>query len=146
MSSSVFSAELRPDPGLRSTALYSGAALAIVGNVLIASLPFDPIARLLLAGGWSAFCGFEWRRVRRGFSDCRRLRLMADGKAMQQDPDGHWHAARVLPGSVVLRHAGWLVLELAEGRRSVQPLRGHCRESNDWRRLQVIWRHVGATR
>lgn len=126
--------------------LCSGVALAIVGVALIASMPFDAIARVALAGGWSAFCGVEWHRVSRGFRGCRRLCLTADGQAMLQDPDGHWHAARVRPGSVILRHAGWLVLELREGRRSVQPLRGHCRESNDWRRLQVLWRHVGATR
>ncbi len=109
MSSSVFSAVLRPDPGLRRVVLCSGVALAIVGVALIASMPFDPIARLALAGIWSAFCSVEWRQVSRGFRGCRRLCLMADGQAMLQDPDGHWHAARVRPGSVILRHVGWLV-------------------------------------
>ncbi|NNF39844.1 MAG: hypothetical protein HKN64_00600 [Woeseiaceae bacterium] len=126
--------------------LYSGAVLAVVGIFLVASMPIHWLARLLLAVAWTVFCAVEWRRVRRGFSACQRLCLMADGTAMRQDPDGHWDAVRVLSGSIILRHAGWLVLELADGHRAVQPVRGHCRESNDWRRLQVIWRHVGATR
>ena len=145
MSSSTFSTELRPDRGFRAVVLVSGAGFAIAGVFLILSMPLGSIASLVAGGSWLTFCGREWLCVRRGFSRCRRLRFTADGKVMRLDPDGEWQPARLMPGSMLLRHAGWLVLEVAKGRRAVEPVRGHCRESNDWRRLQVIWRHVGAT-
>ncbi|MBT8087186.1 MAG: hypothetical protein KJO46_04090, partial [Gammaproteobacteria bacterium] len=68
-----------------------------------------------------------------------------DGSAALLDRNGQWRPAEVLPGSLLLRHYGWIRLKPRHGRRFAALFRGHCRQSADWRRLQVIWRHVGAT-
>lgn len=146
MSSSIFSAELRPDLALRRVVLLSGGVLATVGVLLLASMPFHPLARTAASVGWLLCCAWELLTVRRGFTACLGLRVLANGKVLRLDPDGHWHPARLLPGSLLLRRAGWLVLDSGQGVRFVEPIRGGCRQSNDWRRLQVIWRHIGAAR
>ena len=145
VSSSIFSAELHPDLRLRRAVLLSGAGFAGIGVLVIVSMRLHPLALVAASGCWLVVCSWEWRRILCGFSECQRLRFMADGAVMLLDPNGHWHPARLLPGSVLLRHAGWLLLEAGRGRRFAEPVRGRCRQSNDWRRLQVIWRHVGAT-
>jgi len=38
----------------------------------------------------------------------------------------------------------WLVLASPDGRRWLALLQGDSRESEQWRRLQVIWRHMGS--
>jgi hypothetical protein len=81
----------------------------------------------------------------RGHALCRRLRMSAGGELLLLDPLGNWHTARLLPGSVLLRRIGWIRLETGIGQRCAELVRGSCRESDDWRRLQVIWRHIGAT-
>jgi len=49
---------------------------------------------------------------------------------------------------VLLRKVGWIRLsfELPTGRKLIlgELLRGDGRRGEDWRRLQVIWRHIGA--
>jgi len=60
------------------------------------------------------------------------------------DADGNWHPARLLPGSMLLRRVGWIRWDDGCGRQYAELLRGRSRESDDWRRLQVIWRHIGA--
>jgi hypothetical protein len=54
----------------------------------------------------------------------------------------------MLSGGVLLSELGWIRLSvvLPDGRKLVlgEFVRGNARESADWRRLQVIWRHIGA--
>lgn len=145
MSSSKYAAELNPDALLRRWVLLSGAGLAAVGVALILILPLH---RAALFGGsvaWLLLCARELVTAVRGFSCCRRLHVSAGGELLILDPDGVWQRARLLSGSVVLRRIGWLLFEMSDGRRFTELLRGRCRESDDWRRLQVIWRHIGGT-
>lgn len=146
MSSNVFAAELQPDPVLRRAVLISGAALALAGILLVASMPLHPLLLLAGSAGWLFLCCREIVLLARGFSRCRRLRITPEGGILLLDTAGEWHPARLLPGSVMLRRAGWVLLQTADGRRLAEPIRGTCRESHDWRRLQVIWRHIGGAR
>lgn len=145
MSSSTFSAELQPDCTLRWIVLLSGAGLAGIGILLIVTLPLHAAAIVTAAGTWLALCAQELVRIRRGFALCRRMRIAPGGSMLLLQADGQWRTARLLAGSVLLRRAGWLLFETQDGHRCAELLQGRCRESDDWRRLQVIWRHVGAT-
>ena len=145
MSSSTYSADLCPDPGLRRIVLLSGAGACAIGVSLILAMPLHPVVLIAGSGSWLAFCARELNVMRRDHAFCRRLRMSAGGEMSLLDPLGNWHSAGLLPGSVLLRRLGWIRLETGKGHRFAEPVRGSCRESDDWRRLQVIWRHIGAT-
>jgi hypothetical protein len=130
---------------LRRIVLRVGGGLAACGLVAIASLPWPPI--LLVVGGaaWAGLSAWELLRLNRAWADCRGLRLADDGGAAILGADGDWRPAAVLNASLLLRRWGWIRLRSGSGTVFAEPLRGSCRKSRDWRRLQVIWRHVGAT-
>jgi hypothetical protein len=130
---------------LRQFVILSGALLGTVGIALIFVLPLHRAVSSIAGCAWFACCGWELLRISRGYALCRRLRVSADGEVLLLDPNDDWQAARLLPGSVLLRRIGWIRVETRSGHRFAELIRGSCRESVDWRRLQVIWRHVGAT-
>jgi hypothetical protein len=145
MSSSKYVAELHPDALLRRLVLLSGASLAALGAALIFTLPLHRAVLFGASVGWLLLCAREVVNASRGFSHCVRLRISAGGEILMLDPDGVWQRARLLSGSVVLRRVGWILFEANDGRRFAELLRGRCRENDEWRRLQVIWRHIGGT-
>jgi len=145
MSSNTFSAELKPDPCLRRIVMLSGGLLGASGVLLILALPLRPVALVAASCGWLALSLRELVGLHRGFVQCCAIRVNTDGELLCLDPAGDWHVGRLLGGSILLRRFGWMRLENGQGRESVEPIRGACRESHDWRRLQVIWRHIGAT-
>jgi len=143
MSSIKYSAELRPDALLRRVVLVSGMVFAVLGVVLILTLPLHAAALIAGSVGWLLLCARELVVAGQGFSYCCRLRIAVDGDILLLDPDGVWQPARLLSGSAVLRRVGWILFETSEGRQFAELVRGRCRQSDDWRRLQVIWRHIG---
>jgi hypothetical protein len=145
VSSNRYFADLRPDNLLRRFVLCSGAILGAVGVALIFALPLHGAASFIGSCTWLAWCAWELLRISRGYALCCRLRVSADGKVLLLDPHGDWQAARLLPGCVLLRRIAWIRLQTGSGHRFAVLIRGSCRESVDWRRLQVIWRHIGAT-
>ena len=144
MQSTAYYAEFRPDPLLRRVVLWSGGCLGACGLIAIGSLPWPTV--LLAAAGalWVGRSGWELLRLHRAWTDCRGLRVSADGCAAIRAADGRWGEATLLDGGILLRRWGWLRLRTSDGTVFAEPLRGRCRNSRDWRRLQVIWRHVGA--
>jgi len=144
VSSTTYSAELYPDAGLRRIVLWSGGLLGLVGVVLILSTRLPAVLLIAASVAWLLLSGWELRRIRHGYARCRRLRLSAGGELSRLDGDGNWQQARLLPGSVLLRRVGWIRWDDECGQPYAELLRGRCRESDDWRRLQVIWRHIGA--
>jgi len=145
VSSSTYSADLNPDPALRRVVLLSGAGFCAIGVSLILAMPLHPAVLIAGSGGWLALCARELIMTVRGYALCCRLRMLVGGELLLLDPLGNWQRARLLPGSVLLRRIGWIRLETGIGHRGAELVRGSCRESDDWRRLQVIWRHIGAT-
>ncbi len=59
-------------------------------------------------------------------------------------PAVDWQTAAIGNGCVVMRKLAWLRLKPATGARYHELLRRNSLESEQWRRLQVIWRHLGA--
>ncbi|MGB5469886.1 MAG: hypothetical protein WBM64_05670, partial [Woeseiaceae bacterium] len=138
-------AELRPDGLLRRFVVLSAVGLSVLGIAVIFTLPF-PVSGLLMASvGWLVLCAWELVVACRRLWGCRCLRLFAGGEILLLDAGGTWHPARLSSGSVVLRRIGWILVETRQGSRFAGLVRGRCRESDDWRRLQVIWRHIGGT-
>jgi len=133
---------------LRRIVLASGALLASVGIPLIIILP---VALELRAAGvmmWLIIAARELSRVRCAWHACQALRFSADGTVSVLLPGQVWQPARLLSGGILLRKVGWIRLSVAlpTGRKLVlgELLRGDCRNGPDWRRLHVIWRHIGA--
>ena len=144
MSSNRYSAELHPDAVLRRVVLLSGVGLCFAGVAIILALPLHTVLSIGCSGAWLALCAGELVNIRRGYALCCSLRVTPGGGVLLLDSLGNWQTARLLSGSVLLRRIGWFRLETGSGRRCAELLRGSCRKSDDWRRLQVIWRHVGA--
>ena len=144
MPSNAYYAEFRPDPLLRQLVFWSGIGLGACGLVAIASLPWSPVLLAVLATAWLGRTGWELLHLHRAWQNCRGLRIAADGHALILGADGRWRRSSLLDGGILLRRWGWLRLRTESGAVFSEPLRGRCRKSRDWRRLQVIWRHVGA--
>ena len=144
MPSTAYSAELRPDRPLRRFVLWSGAVLGGLGLIAVFSLPLPVAWRAVTATAWTAAFALELARMHRAWQDCFAVRLRADGSASALGRDGRWQPVTLLADGVLLRRWGWIRFRTAPGRVFAEPVRGACRDSHDWRRLQVIWRHVGA--
>ncbi|MGB5628993.1 MAG: hypothetical protein WBM57_06475 [Woeseiaceae bacterium] len=148
MSSTAYFAEIRPDALLRRFVLASGLALALGGLLLILILPVPLEIRVVGSIGWLAVAASELARARLAWNSCHAMRFFADGTIDVLIPGQIWQPAHLLSGGVLLRQLGWIRLgvTLSTGHKLVlgEFLRGNGRESADWRRLQVIWRHIGA--
>ena len=148
MSSTEYFAEIRPDPVLRRIVLASGVALSLAGVPLILILPVAAEVRATGAFVWLALAARELSRARHAWFSCHALRFCADGRVAVRIPGQTWQPASLLSGGVLLSELGWIRLSavLPNGRKLVlgEFVRGNARESADWRRLQVIWRHIGA--
>lgn len=141
MSSTTYWAEIRPDLPCRRLVLIAGSLLALAGVPVILSLPVGPWPMLLLQGFWLAWSGRElvllWRAQRR----CSGYRLAAGGE-LQIWGAGGARPASLMPGSVVLHEIAWLRIRDEQGRVWGELIRGKHRESEEWRRFQVIFRHL----
>ena len=144
MSSTAYFAEFKPDPHLRRLVAASGVLLGIAGVLVILLLPTDLWMRLAACVIWVLTSAREHRQLQRGWADCRALRFTANGELTVLGADQTWRAARQETGSVLLRKLGWIRLRDHRGVVFGELLSGDDRASPDWRRLQVIWRHVGA--
>ena len=144
MSSTEYSAEISPDPFLRRVVLVSGALLCVAGNLLIISLPLGGAARVIGVALWGLTTLRELRVLRRGWAGCVALKFAANGEVGILGPDLEWHPAQLVSGSILLRSMGWLRLKTRAGHVFAELVRADRQQARDWRRLQVIWRHVGA--
>jgi hypothetical protein len=123
----------------------SGALLCIVGVLLILRLPVTAGCKSAIAVFWLALNAYEWFSYRLAYARAGILRIDAGGRVERHGDDGAWQVHALRAGSVVLPRLAWLRLSAPGGLRYSELLCGDARESDDWRRFQVIWRHVGAT-
>jgi hypothetical protein len=112
--------------------------------VVILQLPTDLWLRLATCVLWAATCTRELRLFWRGWAACRMLRFTAEGHIAILGADRVWRPAQRQSGSVLLGRVGWIRLRDHRGVVFGELLTGDGRASPDWRRLQVIWRHIGA--
>jgi len=144
VSSNRFSSTLQPDPWLRILVLTSGRLLLAAGLILILVMEVSVALRALAGLIWTASGYHELRSLQAGFDNLRAIRLFSDGAVEVLGNEQEWVPAEVQTGCIVLQNLAWLRLRAANGAQFVELLRGDTRRSQNWRRLQVIWRHVGA--
>lgn len=144
MSSYTYSTELKPDPALRRLVVLSGVAATVIGLITIAVLSLPFIWRALAALVWLLLNGRDLSLIVKGYKRCRRIRIEHGGAVELLVPDGNWAPATLLAGSVVLRRIAWLRFETQDGRRFAELMCRKKAQNKEWRRLQVIWRHLGA--
>lgn len=121
----------------------AGLAAMTLGVSIILSLPIDALLCAAAAIIWCVFTLAEILQLTRMHKRFSSLRVYADGTAELCRTDGAWQAAVITHGSLVLPRVAWLRVRLREGGCYRVLLRGDSRESKQWRRLQVIWRHLG---
>ena len=124
--------------------LTSGRLLIAAGLVLILTLDLDTAIRAASGLVWFFAGRYELIRIERGFESCNAVRLSSDGEIALLNNDQEWLPVTLQTGSIVLRNYAWLRLRAANGDNFVELMRGDTRQSEEWRRLQVIWRHIGA--
>lgn len=122
----------------------TGLVAILGGFAIIVGLPFDAGWRALLAAAWLAIGMRDLWVIVQGFRHCSRIRIEHTGDLLVFDSGHCCSAATLVAGSVLLRDIGWLRFRTADGRRHAELVRRNTAQSEDWRRLQVIWRHLGA--
>ncbi|MGI9200590.1 MAG: hypothetical protein ACR2QL_06000 [Woeseiaceae bacterium] len=141
---SGYVANLKPDRRL-SHWLAAGVLLAVAAGIwTISNLAISDELRWLGGAGWTLAIAGRAGLVVAAQLRCRQLNIYADGSAMLQDQGGSWQAATLRNGTVVLSNLAWLDLRTDDGRGFSALFCGNCRKSEQWRRLQVIWRHMGS--
>lgn len=124
--------------------LATGAVLFLAGLALVPVVAVPAALKGVLAMAWAGLCGREYRGLRRGYASGGILRIAAGGQLERRRRDGTWEPARLCAGSVVLPRVAWLRIEPRDGPPYAELVRANSHGSEDWRRLQVIWRHIGA--
>jgi hypothetical protein len=142
--STSYSADLRPDARLRRLVLLTGGLLFLGGLVLLPLVAVSLPLKGLLALSWTVLCGFEWLALRQGYAGSGLLRIAAGGHIERRTPDGAWQPARLCAGSLVLARIAWLRIAAPGVRPYAELVSAGTHASEDWRRLRVIWRHIGA--
>ncbi len=145
MSSNSYWSCLTPDPELRLLVDVAAQLLIAAGVAIVLTMSIGVLPRFGAALACLGLGRYELRRLRRGFRLCREIRLANDGSALLLDEDGQWVAASLRPGSLVLSRLAWLRLRTAHGVLVTELIVANARAGQDWRRLQVIWRHIGGS-
>ncbi len=141
-SSNAFEAGIRTSETLRTLVVASGWSLLVAGLVCVTGLPLLPLQRIAVGVVWLVLVAREIRRLQCAYIRYRYIRVFHDGSVSLMSARGTAVAARILPGSMLLRGIGWLRLKSADGARCSELVCGNCRKNKGWRRLQVIWRHL----
>jgi hypothetical protein len=144
VSSNTFLIELKPESLLRRIVILYGIGATALGTALIWMLAIEATWRCAAAVVWLVLNGRQLCQIASGHQHCRCIRMGPSGAVQLQGPDGCWFAATLLPGSVVTGRLAWLRFEAEDGRRFAELLRQKCFGNKDWRRLRVIWNHLGA--
>ena len=118
--------------------------MLVLGLIVIAAMSTPPPVRALLAAAWLVLASRQLRALLRHNAMVRRIRVYADGSAEIADACGAWHPAKLRSGSVVLDRLAWLRLDAGDAPQAGELLAGNSRKSKEWRRLQMIWRHLGS--
>lgn len=133
-----------PDPALRRVVLGTGILLTLAGVASIVVLPVALVTKLVSGVSWCGIGIRELRLIARGYKDCERIQVDASGVAQVFDAQGRCRTATIDSGSMVLGRFAWLRLQGPKGLRHSELLGRDAARVHDWRRFQVIWRHLGA--
>lgn len=142
-SSSTYATELVPEPCLRRLVTAMALAGYLLGLAIVLLWQPGATTSVLVVIAWTALTLVEWLLLTAGQKRFCRIRIDARGAVTLLDREGQWQDASLRSDSVVLARVAWLGLKPEHRPRYFELLRGNCRENEQWRRLQLIWRHVG---
>jgi hypothetical protein len=128
---------------MRAVLALSIALGYCAGIWVILSLPVANLQQVLAAVAWSLAIAARWRLISNAHKRWRRIRIKCDGTVTLQDSHGLWRPASLAKNCIVLSKFAWLNLTAVNGGGCYELMRGDSRESEQWRHLQVIWRHMG---
>ncbi len=143
--STTYSSELSSDPRMRRLVLRGGWLAMIVGTGVCLAMPLAWEWRLAAGCLWAFVSERELRVIANGHKRYQGIRIDENGTTALLTRDGDWLPATLLAGSIVLPSLAWLRFKDHEGRHRAELLACKCPENKAWRRLQVIWRHLGAS-
>jgi len=129
---------------MRRLVLMCGWMAMVAGAAICLALPLGWEWRLAASCLWVLVNERELRVIAKGYKHYKGIRIDANGAAALLTPDGDWLPATLLPGSIVLPSLVWLRFKDHDGRHRAELIARECPENKGWRRLQVIWRHLGA--
>lgn len=112
------------------------------GLLVVCTWPIDPGWRVVLAIAWGAFGWRELSSLRRAYVTYGYIEVGIGGTIRLSGADHATVVAQLAPGSVLLERIGWLRMETPGGDKIAELVYGNPRKNKDWRRLQVIWRHL----
>ena len=131
----------------RPSAAAGGLGLAIWPAIFKGVLLVPPISHRVSLHEARLPLWVQWRLISSAHKRYRSVRIHSDGTAQLLDNSGEWHSATLCKECIVLSTFAWLKLKPAQGGTYCELMRGgargNSRENQQWRRLQVIWRHLG---
>ena len=149
MSSGTYSTTIIPDTSARRLLFAISVACALAGVGAIALLPWPWPARGALVLAWLGYWSFHLSGQLRATAGIRAYTIHEDGAVRIARDDAGPVMARLRGGTTVGRQSAWLRFE-SPGRRAWGELvigpNGADKQlkNKDWRRLQVICRHLSA--
>ena len=132
-------ATLKPGNAARTLVLLSGWLLLLAGFVIALHLNAHPLARAVMAAGWTGSAAWRLYRQACGFRSVAAL-VLAEGGPDIRSAGRARGRCELLAGSLVFRQAGWLRLRLPGGRTHAELVLAAETPADDWRRLQILWR------
>ncbi len=120
--------------------MLAGCTALLIGLVLLIRLPVSASLRLALGVLWLIGSIRELGRHARGTRRIKTIRLQA-GEAAVIDRQGRQAPVQIMSGSIVLPRLAWLRLKFADGLIYGELLRGDSTSCEQWRHLQILWRH-----
>ena len=143
-SSTSYSATLSPAARPRRFVLAAGFAFACTGTLILATLPLPGGLAWPAGLAWNGWVGAELLLARRAYRGCAAYTLAAGGKLAVTGQGGSRLAGTLAPGSVVLANYAWLRVAVPGRRPWGELLRRQDQDREQWRRFQVICRHLPA--
>jgi len=144
LSSNIYSARLSADEWSRSVVKGSAIVLFVVAALLIVNMPLAIPARIAVGLCWGVIAYAQMRRHALGYRSYRDIQVLAGGELRLQNMQLEWVSGELRSGSVLWRRIGWLCIDTQDGGRFAELIVGRRQSAREWRRLQVIWRHIGA--
>lgn len=118
----------------------------LAGAAVLLAMPVAWKWRLAACCLWILVSGRELSHIASGYKHYQGIRIDSNGDTALLTQDGERLPVQLLAGSIVLPSLAWLRFKDQRGRRRAELIACKCPENKAWRRLQVIWRHLGAGR
>ena len=124
--------------------LGSGLLFALAGAGVFLTLPLPIVVTVPAAILWLCVSVASCIGLRRKYGRIAGYRLYADGSAEIVRADGRRIVGRIAPGTFLLPRLAWLRVSTPGSGRVAELISGDARAGQQWRRFQVICRHLAA--